>query len=102
MTCEHIITNQIIEKNKAIEVYYDNQKKRIEIELNKNERFIKNFLDLNIDCTIVEILQNDKVSEDYFLLANIDYSNNFDDLKEKKIYIIFLVFHNGKFQMLKI
>ena len=40
MTCEHIITNEIIENNKTIEVYYDNQKKRIKIELNKNERFI--------------------------------------------------------------
>ena len=40
MTCEHIITNEIIEKNKTIEIYYDNQKKRIKIKLNKNERFI--------------------------------------------------------------
>ena len=87
MTCEHIITNEIIENNKTIEVYYDNQKKRIKIELNKNERFIKNFLDFNIDCTIVEILPNDNVSEDYFLLPNIDYSNNFNNLKEEKIYI---------------
>ena len=87
MTCEHIITNEIIDKNKVIEIYYDNQKKRIKIELNKKERFIKNFLDLNIDCTIIEILPNDKVNEDFFLLPNIDYSNNFDDLKKNKIYI---------------
>ena len=87
MTCEHIITNEIIENNKTIEIYYDNQKKKIKIELNKNERFIKNFLDLNIDCTIVEILPNDNISEDYFLIPNIDYSNNYDDIKNKKIYI---------------
>ena len=87
MTCQYIITNEIIEKKKTIEIYYDNQKKRIKIKLNKNKRFIKNFLDLNIDCTIVEILPNDNVNEDYFLLPNIDYSNNFDDLKKKKIYI---------------
>ena len=87
MTCEHIITNEIIENNKTIEIYYDNQKKRIKIELNKNERFIRHFLDFNIDCSIVEILPNDNVSEDYFLIPNIDYSNNFDNLKNKKIYI---------------
>ena len=83
----HLITNEIIEKNKTIEIYYDNQKKRIKIKLNKNERFIKNFFFFFIDCTIVEILPNDNISEDYFLLPNIDYSNNFDDLKEKKVYI---------------
>ena len=87
MTCEHIISNEIIEKNKTIEIYYDNQKKRIKIKLNKNERIIKNFLDFNIDCTIIEILQNDNINEGYFLLPNIDYLNNFDDLKENKIYI---------------
>ena len=63
------------------------KKKRIKIELNKNERFIRNFIDFNIDCTIVEILPKDNISEDYFLLPNIDYSNNFDNLKKKKIYI---------------
>jgi len=87
MTCEHIITNEIIENNKRIEIYYDNQKKRIKIELNKNERFIRNFLDLNIDCTIVEILPNDNISEDYFLIPNIDYSINYDNLIKKNIYI---------------
>ena len=69
MTYEHIITNEIIEKNKTIEIYYDNQKKRIKIKLNKNERFIKNFSELNIDCTIVEILPNDNISEDYFFIT---------------------------------
>ena len=87
MTCEHIITNKLVNNNKTIEIYYDNQKKRIKIELNKNERFIRNFLDLNIDCAIVEILPNDNVSEDYFLLANIDYSNNYENLKKEKIFI---------------
>ena len=71
MTCEHIITNEIIENNRTIEIYYDNQKKRIKIELNKNERFIRHFLDFNIDCSIVEILPNDNVSEDYFLIPLI-------------------------------
>ena len=28
MTCEHILTNEIIENYKTIEVYYDNQKKK--------------------------------------------------------------------------
>ena len=65
-----------------MEVYYDNQKKRIKRKLNKIERFIRNFLDFNIVSTIVEILPSDDDNEDYFLLPNIDYSNNFNNLKE--------------------
>ena len=41
MTNEHIIEKEMIEKKEEIEVYYNNQKKRIKITLNKEERFIQ-------------------------------------------------------------
>ena len=89
MTNEHIITKDMIEKNEKIEVYYNNQKKRIKISLNKNERFIQSFIDIDIDCTIVEILNKDNVNEDYFLLPDIDYKDyNYNELKNKNIYIV--------------
>jgi hypothetical protein len=79
MTNEHIITKDMIEKKEEIEVYYNNQKKRIKIPLNKNERFIQSFIDINIDCTIVEILNKDNVNENYFLLPNIDEKINYNE-----------------------
>jgi len=87
MTNEHIIEKEMIENKQEIEVYYDNQKKRIKITLDKNERFIESYNEkLNIDCTIVEILKKDNVNEDFFLLPNINYNiNNYDELKDKKI-----------------
>ena len=89
MTNEYIITKNMIEKKEEIEVYYDNQKKRIKISLNKNERFIQSFIDIDIDCTIVEILNKDNVNEDYFLLPDIDYKDyNYNELKNKNIYIV--------------
>jgi len=89
MTNEHVITKEVIDRKVEIQVYYHNEKKRIKIILNENERFIKNFKDMGIDCTIIEILTKDGVEEDYFLLPNIDYyDKNYNDIKNKKIYIV--------------
>lgn len=64
MTNEHIIGKAMIEKKEKIEVYYNNQKNRINLTLNKNERFLQTYREkLGIDCTIVEILGKDKVNE---------------------------------------
>jgi len=39
--------------------------------------------------TIIEILSNDEVNEDYFLIPNMDYyDNNYNNLKNEKIYIV--------------
>ena len=97
MTNEHIIEKEMIENKQEIEVDYDNQKKRIKIILDKNERFIESYNEkLNIDCTIVEILKKDNVNEDFFLLPNINYNiNNYDELKDKKIYVV--QFPEGKY-----
>ena len=53
MTNEHIITKDMIEKKETIEVYYDNQKKKIKFTLNKKKRFIQSYKDIDIDCSIV-------------------------------------------------
>ena len=67
MTNEHIITNELIKERKTINVYYDYESKVKEINLNPEERFIKEFItDLNIDATIVEILSTDNIEKDYF------------------------------------
>jgi len=89
MTNEHVVEKDMIEEKETIEVYYDNQKKRIKITLNEDERFIKSFKDIDIDCTIVEIMKEDNINEDYFLLPNIDYKDvNYNELKNNKVYIV--------------
>ena len=89
MTNEHIISKDMIEKKETIEVYYDNQKKRIKITLNEDERFIQSYKGIEIDCTIVEILKEDNINEDYFLHPNIDYKDvNYNELKNNKVYIV--------------
>ena len=90
MTCEHVITETMIEKGDYIQIYYDYDNKNISINLNKSERFIKSYIYLNIDTTVVEILEKekDKITEEYFLLPlpYLDIIN--EELINKKIIIL--------------
>ena len=87
MTNEHVINKETIEGKNKIIVYYDNEFKRIEIELNKNERFIRDYQYMGIDVTIVEILDKDEINKEFFLLPDIEYINGYDQYIEKEIYI---------------
>ena len=85
MTNEHV---DIIKRRQAITFYYDNQNRIRNIDLNPEERFIKDFRDIKMDATIIEIIPKDEIPQDYFLLPLIDYMDNFDKLIGKNIIII--------------
>ena len=86
LICNGYEIQEEIEKSKEkIEVYYDNEQKKIKIYLDKNKRFIKGYKD--IDMTIVEILSEDNIGADYFLVPNLDYINAIINLRNKNIYI---------------
>lgn len=51
-------------------MYYYNEFENIEIQLNVNERYIKDFTDINIDATVVQILPKDNIYEIIFYLPN--------------------------------
>ena len=66
------------------------EKKR-RIKLDQDQRRIKEFFkfdNVGIDATVVEILPEDDISDDYFLLPNYDYMYNFERLKLKKVTIL--------------
>ena len=97
MTNEHVITKDMIKNKDTINFYYDNNNTKIKvISLNTNERYIKNFKDKNfsIDATVIEILPEDHIPEEYFLLPNIYYMKKFHELLDKDIAI--LQYPNGK------
>ena len=104
MTNEHIITKELIEQKKIISLYYDNESKMKDIKLNPEERLIKEFTEIDIDATVVQILSKDNIEKDYFLLPLIDYINNYDKLLHKEITIIqyplgkHLSYANGKIE----
>ena len=74
MTNENIIESELIEKKEIIEILYDNELKYINIKFDKNERLINEYKYIN-DITIIEIIKNDNINEDYFLLPYCDYNN---------------------------
>jgi hypothetical protein len=88
MTNEHIIKKTMIDNKELIKIIFDNQKSRREIILNKKKRFIQSYKYMNIDCSVVQIIENDNISEDHFLPCNIDYKNKLEELKNKEIYIL--------------
>ena len=79
MTNEHVITRELIEQQQEITFYYDGKSECNTNSLNRNERFIKNFKKEGIDATIVEIIPEDNISKDYFLLPNMDYMFNYNN-----------------------
>ena len=86
MTNEHTITKHLIEKKEKISFYYDSGSKIKEICLNSDERLIKEFTYI-MDATVIQIIPEDKIEKEYFLLPNIDYINNPEELINKEIEI---------------
>ena len=98
MTCEHVITRDMIQQRKTMNFYYDSMEaKTQEIELNPEKRFIQDFvrlyeiddsIDINIDAVVIEILPEDEIPKVFFLTLNENYINNYEGLKNKEITII--------------
>ena len=88
MSNEHIISRDIIDKNGKINIIYNNEKEITQIKLTK-DRFIKDYKDIGIDATIVEILNKDNINKDFFIPPKNYNNNNYDykELENKKIYI---------------
>ena len=88
MTNEHVITKEMIKQRRTITLYYDSEAKIKEIDLFPDERFIKDFTDINMDIVVIEIIPKDEISKDYFLIPPIDYMYNYHLLKNKEIIIL--------------
>ena len=94
ITNEHVVNKKMIEDKVVIEVLYDMETKCLEINLNAEERYIKDFTAFNMDLTVIEILPSDGIPKDYFLLPLRDYMDNYDKLIDKDIMI--LQYPNGE------
>jgi len=88
VTNEHVITKKMIKDKKKIDVYYDNEDKNIEIYLNPEKRFIKEFKDIKMDVSVIEILSEDNIPKEYFLLPFKDYMDNYEKYIGEDIAII--------------
>ena len=84
---EHVLTNDIIINNMRIYIYYDSEYRVANITLNKNERYIRSFIDMGLDITVVEILEKDNISKEYYLSNYLLDTINYNDLIKNNIYI---------------
>ena len=89
ITCQHVIEEKYIKDQKEIKIIYFNSKdtpKDIKIILNTDERFIRNYMYLNLDITFVQIYPTE-IEEDYFLETKFFEIKNEEELINKTIYI---------------
>ena len=79
LTCHHVINQNYVDQNKTFYIYYGkkNNETRKEILLDDHIRFIKCFMK-PIDITIIEIINKDKISEDKYLLPDLNYKQGYN------------------------
>ena len=84
ITCNHLITKEDIDSKEKINIYYGKygEEKSLNIELNKRERFIKYYKDL--DATLIEVHNEDYIPKDKYLSPDLNY--NFNQQENAKIY----------------
>ena len=75
MTNSHVITKDVIQNKDNVYICFDDQSKTRKIQLNEEERYIKNFIDIGLDIAVVEILDKDNISIDFFLEPLLDVNN---------------------------
>ena len=82
---EHIITTKITSSKEEIKILYDNKEKNIIIKLNE-KKFINEYSHIGIELTIVEILDSDNISKDYFIPFNYEI-NDLNKYINKQIWV---------------
>ena len=89
MTNEHVVDKPMLLNKEEIKIKFDNKQKELTLKLDKRERLMKTFEYLKIDATIIEILEKDNVSDDYYLLPSLDYKNEngYNYFKGKEIEV---------------
>ena len=84
MTCEHMINSTMINKNETVRITYDQGTKNLNIKLDRKERIIQDFAFLNIDATLIEIIEKDIIKGEYFFSP---YMDDINECKDKNISI---------------
>ena len=87
ISSENVIKEKMVDLKRNITIFYNNEKEKIEITLDKDERFIRSYKYLKINLIVVQILPKDNIGEEYFLLPNLDYINGYEQFDNKDIYV---------------
>ena len=88
MTNEHVVNKEMIKQRETIIINYDYESQFIQIKLNPEERFIKDFTDIKVDATVIEILPKDNIDEECFIFPIPDCIRDYNDFVGKDIAIV--------------
>ena len=72
---DNIIKKEIISNNNIISMHFNNELKSQNIKANGKKRYIKSFIDYGLDISVIEILNEDNISKDYFLFYEYEADN---------------------------
>ena len=88
VTCEHVVTEEMIKNKTKINIYYGKKNFEINkiIELNEKERYIKDFK-VSLDITLIQILKSDNIPENKFLSPDLNYRNGYHFYRDKSFYL---------------
>ena len=88
ITCEHCISQKNIDSKITVLIYYKEKNDEIkkEIKLDNNKRFMKCFVDIGIDVTLIEIIPEDNIPEDKYLFPDLNYKNGYNQYKKIIIF----------------
>ena len=91
ITNEHVIDKNSIKEKKKFKFNYDSindKDKSVEIQLNKDERFIRTYGYMNVDATLVQILSSDNIDKSFFLESpKLENIKKYKEFEGKKIRI---------------
>ena len=83
LTCGHQISEEKINSKINIDLYYGkDDREHKTIKLDRGIRYIKTFQDI----TLIEIIQDDGISEDKYLIPDYNYQSGYGKYKKSKIY----------------
>jgi len=89
LTNQHVITPDMVNNKETITIKYDNENKELKLKLNPTKRIIVCFKDFyKLDVTLVEIIKDDKIKEDFYLSPKVNYNYSFKDFCGKDIQIV--------------
>ena len=84
-TCHHVIEQQDIENERNIFIFYGkklNEENRT-IKLEKSKRFMKTYK--KEDTTLIEILNDDDINEDKYLIPDLNYKSGYIQYANKNL-----------------
>ena len=88
ITNEHVVGANLVKNKEEIIILYDNEKKKLNLKLDKSDRCIFCLKELYcIDATIIEILEKDDIDNTYFLLPDDSDDENYDGYIFREIQI---------------